>query len=509
MRILTSFGLLIGVASAYAQGTPLCLIGQPASVNGSAIIDLVNPLANELDSVGQLKAVTYAIEDPILRDAFLNGKVAKPERFYKLEDVQIAAKALNAPYVMWIEGQNVTLKTSNSNQRVLNCKLTLYKNGKRIWEDTDTQSVTYSKDTAADETIRSVMSSLNSKMQMEPLKSLPKNPKSAQSDTGVGKGQSPIIPETNDDDPVLNDWIAIQERVRVLLAENKSIAAEMLLRDAIDAAPADPVRRKALISFLQQGNQIDAAVATTIASAEALGDPSLTVTAGRILLMAGRLKEADEIIKDAMSTDPNNTEVQVIVAEIRMRTSMPDQALKHLENSIKTKPTAESFFLRAICRGLLGSEEGVKLDLERAVKEDPQVLGSRYWQMGSILDSAWEVEGPDLRSLLQKAELKRTSDEVAEGLDAQERMARACLALLGENPSNVKFSKSHGLRLLALNLLVQTLTELRHYVVNGDKESLSDARTDLGETIKTLTEAKEEFNKESTDAGSSNPPRQF
>jgi tetratricopeptide (TPR) repeat protein len=501
MRAILSLALLAGAMIASAQA-PLCLVGQPISTNGSGIMDLMNPLANEVDSVGQLRCLTYAIEDPAVRDASYAGKIKKPERIYVLEDVLEAAKGLNAPYVLWIEGQNTTYQVGNKTGRGLNCHLTLYKNGKKVWDDVDKQSVSISNEKTTEDTLNAVISSLSSKLQLGPLRGFQKYPKGGE--IVPGKGQSPIIPESNDDDPTLNDWNAIQTLVKSYVTNNKLIAAEMLLRDAVDAVPSDPVRRKALIEFLQSNNQVDAAIAVTIASADALGDPTMITSAARILLNANRITEASAMIKDAIATDPSNPAIQIIQAELQMRTSMPDQALKHLENAIKTKQTSEAYFLRAICRGLLGSEEGVKLDLDRAKKDDPKVLSNQYDRMVSILDSAWDSEGPDLRALFQKAILKRSSDEVADGVDSQDRMAKACLNLLGENAANSKFEKSHGMRLLALNLLVQTITELRHYIAKGDQESLDEARIDFGEMLKTLTDAKVQFSKESTDARISN-----
>lgn len=480
---------------------PRCLIGQPAAVNGSAILDLVNPLANELDAVGQLSSITFAIEDPIIREAFLQGKIKKPERFYKLDDVLNTSRQLNIPYVAWIEGQNSTLP--NSSQKVITAHLTLYKGGKKVWEDTDSQAIVISNQSTLDDTIHSVMSSLNTKMQEGPLKGMAKSPKT--NDPGVGKGQAPVVLETNDDDPVLNDWTAIQEKVKDCVAAGKTRQAEILLRDAIDAAPSDPARRMALIDLLKKDQAtVDAAVEVTIAAAEALGNPSLISQAARILLDNDKVDRAAEIVKDAIAADPSNPSIQLLQGELQLRKALPDQALSHIEAALKAKPTPEGYYLRAVCRALLGSEEGVKLDLERAAKDNPQITLTMYQEMAAILDAAWEVEGPDVRSLLQKAELKPSSDEVAETLDAQERMAKACLALLGENSTSTKFDKSHGMRLLALNLLVQSVAELRHFIAKGDKDSLSDAKNDFTEMLKTMNEAKEAFGKERTDARNSN-----
>jgi hypothetical protein len=90
---------------------------------------------------------------------------------------------------------------------------------------------------------------------------------------------------------------------------------------------------------------------------------------------------------------------------------------------------------------------------------------------------------------------------VADEIDAQERLGKACVAFLGENPANLRYEKSHANRLLAMNLLIQSMSELRAYCANGDEDSLSEARIDFGEMLKALENAKLEFAKESKDAG--------
>lgn len=505
MRFAFGIGFLLIAGFVKAQA-PLCLIGQPPATNNSPIFDLVNPLANELTSGGQLKPATYTVLDPVVRDAFLNGKIAKPNEFYKLNEVQQAAKALGAPYVMWIEGQYLDAKVANTNQKAIMCRLTLYKNGKQIWQGADNQAVMLSNSQSQDDTLKAIMSSLNTKMQLAPLKDMPTLGKE-QPNNPIGKGQAPVIPERADDDPILNDWAAIQNRIKELISNNRMGAAELLLRDAIDADPLSAERRQALIEFLRDRGKVDEAVATTIHAAQVLNDPKIASIAAKILLDAGRVAEANEILKTAIAATPGDANILYLTAEHRLRTSVPEQALKHIENGLKIAPTIEGTWLRAICRGLLGSEEGVKLDLEKINKDDPAFFIENYQRLGNILDGAWTVEGPDLRALLQKTVLKRDAEEVSDTIDAQERMAKACIALLGEEPPAARYEKSHGLRLLALNLLLQTMSELRSYVATGSKEALDDATLDLGETLKSFTEAKNEFAKEVTSAGSASNNR--
>ena len=103
--------------------------------------------------------------------------------------------------------------------------------------------------------------------------------------------------------------------------------------------------------------------------------------------------------------------------------------------------------------------------------------------------------------MIQQAVLPKDSEAAIEGIEAQERLANACLVLLGENAVNLRFQKSHGLRVLALNLLVQSMTELKQFVAKKDKEALVDARIDFGEMVKTLQSAKAAFQSEVQNAG--------
>jgi tetratricopeptide (TPR) repeat protein len=310
-----------------------------------------------------------------------------------------------------------------------------------------------------------------------------------------------IVPDTSDDDSELNDFAAVLEKVKQLVVAGRITTAEMLLRDAVDAAPLDGKRRRELIDFLRAHNRTDEAIAATVASGKALGDPALTPLAARILIDAGRSAEAQTICNEALVTNPNSVGLRLILAELRLRAAAPDQALKHLEIAIKAEPSSEAFGLRALCRALLGAEDGTKLDIEKVRKDSPTLPETNYALWASIFDAATAVEGPDIRSLLQKAVLNRKSDEVADLIDSQERLAKACVAFLGDNPANLRYEKSHANRLLAMNLLIQSMSELRAYCAKGDEDTLSEARIDFREMLKALDSAKAEFAKESRDAG--------
>jgi tetratricopeptide (TPR) repeat protein len=494
MRPLIEIVLLACCAFGSAQA-PLCLIAQPMAT-GDQTLDYISPMATELDKLGQVASVTYSLSDPLLRSMVNDNKLpaptSKPIRAEALE----AAKLLGAPYMLWIEpGES----KGNQKARGIHLVATLFKSGKQVWTDEQNVEIQVVGTTTSLASIQALCFSFTERLSVTAFKELPKNTKIQ----GIepAKGQSPIVPDTSDDDSELNDFAAVLEKVKQLVVAGRITTAEMLLRDAVDAAPLDGKRRRELIDFLRAHNRTDEAIAATVASGKALGDPALTPLAARILIDAGRSAEAQTICNEALVTNPNSVGLRLILAELRLRAAAPDQALKHLEIAIKAEPSSEAFGLRALCRALLGAEDGTKLDIEKVRKDSPTLPETNYALWASIFDAATAVEGPDIRSLLQKAVLNRKSDEVADLIDSQERLAKACVAFLGDNPANLRYEKSHANRLLAMNLLIQSMSELRAYCAKGDEDTLSEARIDFREMLKALDSAKAEFAKESRDAG--------
>ena len=494
MRLL--LGLLVFASCAIgAAQAPLCLIAQPMP-SGDQTLDYISSMATELDKVGQVTSVTYSLSDPTIRGMVNDGKLPTPKPNPIRAEALEAARILGAPYTLWMEpGDN----KGNKRARGIHLIVTLFKNGKQVWTDEQNLEVQVSGTSTMLASLQALCNAFTERLTVTAFKELPKLTKAPGVDTG--KGQAPIIPETNDDDRELNDFAAVLERVKQLVAAGRTTAAEVLLRDSVDAAPLDGVRRRELITFLRASGRTDEAIAVTVASGRALGDPTLTPLAARILIDAGRTAEALAICNEALVTNPNSANLRVVLAELRLRASAPDQALKHLEIAIKAEATSEVFGLRSLCRALLGAEDGSRIDMEKVQKDSPTLPETHYGLWASIFDAAISVEGSDIRALLQKAILNRKADEVADEIDSQERLAKACIAFLGENPANLRYEKSHANRLLAMNLLIQSMSELRAYCTKGDEDSLSEARIDFGEMLKALEAAKQEFVKESKNAG--------
>jgi hypothetical protein len=69
-------------------------------------------------------------------------------------------------------------------------------------------------------------------------------------------------------------------------------------------------------------------------------------------------------------------------------------------------------------------------------------------------------------------------------------------AFLEKLPAPTIHKKSHSQRILALKLLVQSLSDVRSYIETGEEDSLSDARLNLGEALRGLVIARAQFDDE-------------
>jgi tetratricopeptide (TPR) repeat protein len=330
----------------------------------------------------------------------------------------------------------------------------------------------------------------------EPFKSIRPRANENPASIGLGSGQAPPVGDTKDDDPVLNDFAAIEQQVSSLIELKRYSAAEQLLRESVDADPLDVKRRRALIDFLKQYAPVEVATRAIYGAADALGVGEFTTEVADLMLVAGRTEEAKILVNDAILTNPNDPLTRLLAAELRMREAHPDQAIKHIEAAFAKELTPFAFLMRATCRALNGSDDGAKLDVSRAKEGDSNVLAKNFARISGIIDDYFSISGAELRALFQKVNLNPDSAEVSDLIGKFDRQAKGCMLLIGEDAADMRFSKSHNLRVLALNLLVQTVTELRAYVNKPDQEVLTEARIDLGEFLKVLADARTEFERE-------------
>jgi tetratricopeptide (TPR) repeat protein len=230
------------------------------------------------------------------------------------------------------------------------------------------------------------------------------------------------------------------------------------------------------------------------------GDPRLRVLSARAWLRAGDGKAAREDLNEAIARDPNGVETRLLLAEINLQDGKPEAALEHVDSVIKNGSSADALFLRAVARAALGGAEGTAQDLAEIAKLEPaptnDVLARRYAVAARIVHDSTKSSLEDERSLMQRALVRRKDEAVKDELERLVRLARARTALLSGLIPPVTHRPSHERRLLAFRLIGQSLTDLAAFIEDGDEDTLSEARINLGEAIKHANGAAEDFAKE-------------
>ena len=147
---------------------------------------------------------------------------------------------------------------------------------------------------------------------------------------------------------------------------------------------------------------------------------------------------------------------------------------------------------RALANALLGDAASVGSDLGQAAQlswvgtED-----QTYTRCMRVMDHAIDQGIGDLRSLVQRAAVKRDDPDVAKAIDDQITLIQARQAFMTGWAPPSSHKVSHGKRVLALNLLSEFLSGLKAYLSDGSEDTLSDANINLGEAIKQFTSARD------------------
>jgi len=514
--------LLAMTLAVFARAIPGVLIVQESMPNDDAGNDpnvaIGNVLANELEKVGLLAPVVWSQTDPIFRSAVNDGLIKDSDKTPDLGAARKAADKLHVEYIIFVR--------SYQSPNALMGRLQLYKGTKLIWKDPDKpleqldgtkpeaitsknkngQTVkTYPQQKInkidarpmtvmgpdgllVDDAALSLVRTWVTLMAADPLKSLGVSPKYQSPD--ASPGQQPKIPvEAVVPSTVKVDNKQLLTDLDAMIKGGQSIPAILMLRDAVDVAPQDVERRVALVRTLLLVNQPELAAAEARRAAELLPDKiELRAMAARAWMQAGREDEAMADLNEAVARDPNSVETRTLLADVNLSKGRPEQALEHLDAVVKEKPTGEAWFKHALCNALLGKKDAVVSDLAKAKEVgyagSSQDAEARYGFAVDLLQKRVAKMGDDLRSLMQRAQVKRTDPEVTQAATELRNLSQALEALLSTCEVPTLHRSSHDRRVLAFNLLSQTLGDLTSFLGSNDEDTLAEARINLGEALK-------------------------
>jgi tetratricopeptide (TPR) repeat protein len=483
---IAAMGLCL-LAATTSFAVPRILIVQsqvPANKDGDPNVPIANFVSQEIDDSGKLTSVVWSLSDPNFREAALSGKLKNVPDLPKLADAISVARQLDAEYLLVVE--------ATKNGKDVKAFARLYRGGKEIWKNSETMAVATNGEANPLSSAQSIARTTVLKMNSSALKEL--SVKTAVSTPEPARGQAPVSTMVAPPPVAKSDNSKLRSEVEALVRDKHYTTAIAMLRDAVDSDPFDAERRMMLINLLQDRDPASAADEARRAGSLIPDKPEFRILAARAFMQAGMNKEAQEELNEAIARSPEATTTRVLLAEIAIKDLQPEKALGHLDEAIKNEPTAEAFFMRAICRAMLGGADGVKLDLaavEKATPErSPTDVERRYRLAIPILDKLISRSFDAVRDLTQRAIVRPKDTEVQDGLESLQRVCAARSALLTGLTVPPDEQRSHDRWVLAHKLLAQTLVDLRTFT-GGDSDALVDARMNLGEAINQAKLARE------------------
>ncbi len=503
MRIARSlFALALVTASVLGHAAGILIVQNSESRNADPDENhtLVQLLAEEFDNDGRVNPIAWSINDPVFRSA-IDGKLVPSTDNPDLGQILGAAEKLRAEYILIV---TIFKKEADIMGRAV-----LYRKGQVIWSDPLKPEDAKSQPTNRQLTVATngrvdVQNSLRAAARTwsqfiyeKPLKALPPRPRIETPPPDPGTNTS--IPDAPP--PKKVDNRELMTEVMKLLAANKTAEAIALLRDAVDAEPVDPERRRALANALATAGLNEDAAGEARRAADLFPEQvDLRTQAARFWMAAGKIDEANADLNEAVARNPESVETRLLLGEVALAKLQVDAALAHFDFAISKSPTADAHFKRALARAMNDDADGCKQDMAAASKlglgKDALEVRSQYTTAVRVSQAAVSEMGVAMRTLLQKARANFGNKEIREDQKVLGRRSESLIALfnvLTPPPAN---KNSHGQRSLALKLLGQSLSELGAYLDSGSEDSLGDATITLGEALKALAAADETYRTE-------------
>ena len=518
-----------GVVSACQAANPLVLIVQEKVVSRDKKIDLNvavdQYLAEELQSEARCLPVVWGLSDTLFRSAVDDGIIKNPPEVPDIKTALSVASKLKADYVIFI----VALQEGS----LIKSKAILYERGKVVWVDPPKDmdesaqkarelaernakkkkvqmsdqgkqdnefrivSVTLDSETSITNGAHSVARTWAQLLTSGPLRKYQARPTTTTPDPEPGPR-----PTVADVPPVHKvDNQSLIESIQKMIAKGEYPAAINALRDAVDSEPLDIERRRMLISVLStSGMNQSAALEARRASALLAEQTELRVMAARAWMRAGIPEEAQADLNEAVARDPANAIVRQLMGEMNLMRLQVKEAIENFDASLVALPNAETYFNRGVALSIAGDSEKASKDFETADKSGLEksafALEQRFGSVAAIVDGCVAQSGANLRTLFQSVRLDRKSQDVSVELQRLAGFAAGLTKVYGKLVAPERHKGSSEVRTLALNLLVQCLSEVDDYVRTGDIETMSDATLNLGEALKQLASAREKHKSE-------------
>lgn len=453
-------------------------------------VKIASMVASELDEEGRVEPIVWGLTDPIFRKALEQQWMINPPEVPSLDYAADVLGKFNAEYILYVKAMR--------GKGVIDIEAELYKGKRQIWKDKSQFTLSGTNPFDFENATRSAARTWAVKMSQEPFKDLPVKPRQGTPDPENSRLQNnnnvtvppPITKKVDNTD--------LKNQVNQMLTLGRISSAVNLLRDAVDAEPLDAERRRMLVSALSQiGEPLLAAAEARRAAALFPEQVAFRVLAARSWMEAGNLEEATADINEAVARDANAPEIRLLMGEISLKALRYASAIEHFDATISKQPTAEAYFKRALARAMMGNLAGCQSDLEEAAKLEPTpsvtVTRERYAFAVTMIDSMVQQTGQDIQSLFQRTRLNAKDQNLPIDCSVLSNRIDAIIQVLNKLPVPKVHTNSNGIRMLALKLLLQCLSDTKGSFGTLNEDVLTDATINLGEALKNYSSAIEAY----------------
>ncbi len=462
---------------------------------------MADVLASAADEDRRVTPIVWGTTDPIFREALASNLLGNvPDAPTKTQVFEIAVK-LHAEYVAIVSGG---LKANGATG-----KISLYRGEREIYHDNTSIGINRSGRLDESSSLKSIARTWLDKLSQGAFKKLVPAPRIKAPEMApalVAPVEAVAVPAV-DNTALVNSARALRaatarEIDRIQRTQSREVdvapivddlkrageqAVIALFRDAVDAEPLDIARRKLLFEAILP---LDPKLAASEARRAAQVMPEaveLRVMSAQAWLKLKDQAQAQADLNEAVARDPSSVAVRLALTEIALGKLDFITALEHIDKAVKQSDNSVTRRMRALVRAMLGGNDGVKSDIA-ACKEPVSVDQSATYLRA--LDVALDDSISSMKSLMQRVAVRPKDEAVKEGLDTATRTLTSRISFMEGTTTPVSSRDISERLLLAHKLLQQCVVDLRDFAANAADDSLSDARINLNESVRMLSESR-------------------
>lgn len=502
--ILLGITLFIA-ATSWAEKPRVLIVQSEVQTKDVEAVALESILADELDRVGQVTAITWSLTDPIVRELDGAGKL----RFRKIQsedESHDAAREVGANYLLLVAAiKDAGRVRPFAKLSRVGSKKPMWTFGNRDWADPsredreakdpgvamlrqssfDDLEVRVNGATDWDGSARNVAIEWAERLAKGPFKKLRRNPRiDLQSEVVASPG---LLLPAIEPGSFQNYLASVPVETRITV-----------LRDAIDREPDRGDLRVSLFDNLMRSYDFEAAAHfASQASDWSKGAQDWHLRAAQAYIQSNDVANAKMHADLAGATSVANPQSARLIGDIRLSSGDYSGAVEAYRRAIDARPSPEAIIGRAVANALLCDDAAVEADLQLLV-DSPGARAAETYRLAVLkIRSSMNSIAVAISELIPHARLAPGAPQVIAKAQTFAVRSASLSKLLSKLPPPTTHQKSHAELDLACKLLDQTSQETLEFSKSSDEEVGAEASLSLNEAFASIRLSGQIFEAES------------